>query len=76
MQEEIRNRLNMDNFCYLMVRNATYYFLSKNLGTETPKPEIFPVVFYGCESCLLSHISFQGAVKCDSFREKGAKEDI
>lgn len=66
----------MGNFCYLMFRNTTYCFLSKNLGTETPRPEILTVVLHGCESCSHSPLSFQGAVNSDSFREKSAKENI
>lgn len=59
-----------------MFRNTAYCFLSKNLGTETPRPEILLVILQGCESCSLPPLSFQGTVKSDNFREMGAKEDI
>ena len=55
IEGEIRSRLKSGNACYNSVQNfMSPSFLSKNTKIKMYRTIILPVVFYGCEICLLT----------------------
>jgi hypothetical protein len=55
IQEEIKCRLKLGNACYYSVQNLlSSSLLSKTLKIKIYRTIIFPVVLYGCETCLLT----------------------
>jgi len=55
VQEEIKSRLKSGNVCYHSVQNILFSsLLSKNLKVKIYRTMILPVVFYGCETWLLT----------------------
>src|SRR5215469_7154092 len=55
IQEEINNRLKLENACYYSVQNLfSSSLLSKTLKIKIYRTIILPVVLYGCENWSLT----------------------
>ena len=52
--EEIKSGLRSGNACYHSVQKLLYSrLLSKNLKIKIYRTKLLPVVWYGCETCLV-----------------------
>jgi hypothetical protein len=55
IQEEVKNRLKLENVCYYSVQNLlSSRLLSKNLKIRVYRNIILPFVLYGCETWSLT----------------------